>query len=93
MCGRYASYLPPEAIARLFGAVGPVPRIEPTWKLAPGRDALVVRWHPETGQRHLDLLRWGLVPHFTKDLGHARRPINARAEGGAVRTARYCGVS
>jgi hypothetical protein len=43
MGGRYASYIPPEAIARLFGTVGPVPRIEPTWNLVPGRDALVVR--------------------------------------------------
>ena len=36
--------------------------------------------HPETGDRHLDLLRWGLVPHFTKDLKTARKPINARTE-------------
>ena len=84
MCGRYASYLPPEAIARLFGTVNPLPDTVPTWNLAPGQDALVVRRHPETGARHLDLLRWGLVPHFTKDLAHARRPINARAESVAT---------
>jgi putative SOS response-associated peptidase YedK len=41
---------------------------------------MVVRRHPETGERHLDLLTWGLVPHWTKDLRAARRPINARAE-------------
>ena len=35
---------------------------------------------PDTGERHLDALRWGLLPHFTKDAEHARRPINARAE-------------
>lgn len=40
----------------------------------------VVRVHPETKQRHLDLLIWGLVPYFTKDLKSARKPINARAE-------------
>jgi hypothetical protein len=40
----------------------------------------VVRRHPQTGERHLDVLRWGLLPHFTKDPEHARRPINARAE-------------
>jgi hypothetical protein len=39
-----------------------------------------VRRHPETGERRLDLLRWEPVPHFTKDLKDARRPINARAE-------------
>ena len=35
---------------------------------------------PETGQRHLVTLRWGLVPYFTKDLKRARKPINARCE-------------
>jgi putative SOS response-associated peptidase YedK len=28
--------------------------------------------------RHLDVLKWGLVPYFTKDLKKARKPINAR---------------
>ena len=32
------------------------------------------------GERHLDLLKWGLLPYFTKDPVHAKRPINARAE-------------
>jgi putative SOS response-associated peptidase YedK len=31
-------------------------------------------------ERHLDALQWGLIPHFTKDLMTARKPINARAE-------------
>ena len=48
---------------------------------------MVVRWHPESGERHLDLLRWGLVPHFTKDLKAACKPINARSE-----TARSSGM-
>jgi len=37
MCGRYASYLPPEAIARLFGTVNPLPNVVPRWNLAPTR--------------------------------------------------------
>ena len=41
---------------------------------------MVVRRHPESGERRLDLLTWGLVPHWTKDLAKARKPINARAE-------------
>jgi putative SOS response-associated peptidase YedK len=80
MCGRYASYLPPEAIARLFGTVNPLPNLQPTWNLAPTHDAPVVRRHPESGERCLDVLKWGLIPCFTKDLKTARKPINARAE-------------
>ena len=80
MCGRYASFLPVEAIARLVHTMNPLPYAEPNWNVAPTQDALVVRRHPETGERHLDLLRWGFMPSFTKDPAQARRPINARAE-------------
>jgi putative SOS response-associated peptidase YedK len=80
MCGRYASFLPPELIARLFGTKNPLPNLKPTWNMAPTMDAPVVRRHPETGDRHLDPLTWGFVPAFTKTLKEARRPVNARAE-------------
>jgi putative SOS response-associated peptidase YedK len=80
MCGRYASFLPAEATARLFRVAGPLPNVPPSWNVAPTQDAMVVRRHPDSGERRLDLLRWGLVPHFTKDLKAARRPINARAD-------------
>ena len=80
MCGRYASFLPAEALRALFHTVNPTPNWEPTWNMAPTRDAPVVRLHPETRARHLDLLRWGLVPHWAKDPKSVRQPINARAE-------------
>jgi putative SOS response-associated peptidase YedK len=80
MCGRYASFLPAEAVARLFHTVNPIPNFPPTWNMAPTQDAMVVRHHPQTGERHLYLLKWGLLPYFTKDPVRARRPINARAE-------------
>jgi putative SOS response-associated peptidase YedK len=87
MCGRYASFLPPDLIARLFGTTNPLPNLKPTWNMAPTMDAPVVRRHPDTGERHLDVLSWGFVPAFTKTLPaftktlkEARRPVNARAE-------------
>jgi putative SOS response-associated peptidase YedK len=81
MCGRYASNLSPEALARIFGTTNPLPNLRPTWNMAPTRDAPVVRRHPESGERHLDLLTRGvMVPSFTKDLKAARKPTNARAE-------------
>ena len=60
--------------------MNPLPNVAPSWNVAPTQGALVVRRHPETGERRLDLLTWGLVPHWTKDLEAARKPINARAE-------------
>jgi putative SOS response-associated peptidase YedK len=80
MCGRYASFLPAEALARVFGTVGPLPNLEPTWNMAPTKAAPIVRLDPEIGERRLEIAKWGLVPFFTKDLGKARTPINARSE-------------
>src|SRR3954451_22744842 len=77
MCGRYASFLPAEAIAKMFGTVNPLPNLAPTWNMAPTMDAPIIRLARE-GERHLDVMRWGLIPYFTKDLKKARKPINAR---------------
>ena len=84
MCGRFASYLPPEIVARRFRTTNALPSIAPTWNLAPSQESMVARRHPETGERHLDLLTWGLLPSWTKDPAGARRPINARAETVAI---------
>jgi putative SOS response-associated peptidase YedK len=80
MCGRFAAQLPAELVARLFRTVNPLPNLAPNWNLAPTQPAMVIRRHPQSGERHLDVLRWGLVPSFTKDLKTARRPFNARSE-------------
>ena len=78
MCGRYASFLPAEFIARLFATINPLPNLAPTWNMAPTMDAPIVRLI--YGNRHLDALTWGLVPSFTKELKKARKPVNARSE-------------
>ena len=80
MCGRYASFTPADRLHRLFRTVNPTPNLAPTWNMAPTRDAPVVRLHPKTHQRHLDLLHWGLVPHWAREPKATRQPINARAE-------------
>lgn len=46
----------------------------------PGSLGLVVRRHPETGERQMDRLVWGLVPHDTLDPRTAPKPTHARAE-------------
>lgn len=98
MCGRYASTLPPEQIEALFALHGSVAAYAPSWNIAPSQPALVIRRHPESGERRADTLVWGLLPHFIKDPKTARKPINARAEGleeapmfrGAYRAGRRC---
>ena len=80
MCGRFASQLPPELIARLFRTDGPLPNLPPNWNVAPSQPALTVRRDPDSGERRVDVLSWGFVPFNTKSLKKAQRPFNARAE-------------
>ena len=80
MCGRYASTMPPELMASTFAAIVGATNLQPTWNMAPTQAGAVVRRHPQSGDRQIDSLQWGLIPNWTKDLKAARRPINARAE-------------
>jgi putative SOS response-associated peptidase YedK len=84
MCGRDASFLAAEAVARLFHTTNPLPNVAPSWNAAPTQSTMVVRVHPETRGRHLDLLEVGLLPSWTKDPAKAQRPINARSETAAT---------
>lgn len=80
MCGRYLQTRPPTEVARFFRSVNPLTNTAPSYNRAPTQQGLVLRRHPETGERHLDPLRWGLVPRWAKDARGAARMINARAE-------------
>jgi hypothetical protein len=51
-----------------------------SYNIAPSQKVLTIRFNPETQQRSLDALQWGLIPHWTKDSKIAYRTINARAE-------------
>src|SRR5438477_11274422 len=48
--------------------------------VAPTQDILAVRFNPETKERALDMLRWGLVPYWAKDIKIGFSLINAKAE-------------
>ena len=80
MCGRYASFLPPEALRALFRTSNALTNHAPSWNVAPAMAGFVVRRHPESGERQLDERRWGFVPHCARNLKATPRPINARAE-------------
>lgn len=90
MCGRFVQHRAPIAYAEHFGvdpAAAPLPNAPPRFNAAPAQDLMVVRRHPQTGVRHLSLLRWGLVPSFSRDASGGARMINARAESVAEKPA------
>jgi putative SOS response-associated peptidase YedK len=80
MCGRFVQKSPASEIAGTFGTTGPLPNVQARYNAAPSQDIAVVRRHPETGERTLDLLTWGLVPFWAEDRKIAWKTINARAE-------------
>ena len=80
MCGRFLNKLAPDEIARLFRTRNVVPNYPERYNIAPTDPVLAVRFNAKKGERSLDALRWGLVPHWAKDLSMGARLINARAE-------------
>ncbi len=80
MCGRFSVSLPPDEVARYFQITGRLPNFPPRYNVAPTQDAPVVRLNPETKERQLDLLRFGLIPHWAKDPLKGKPLINAQSE-------------
>jgi putative SOS response-associated peptidase YedK len=80
MCGRYALAVPKEDVENEFSMI----RIEwfpPRYNIAPTQPILIVR--AERGERRPDLVRWGLIPSWTKDLAALPLLFNARSETAA----------
>jgi putative SOS response-associated peptidase YedK len=50
------------------------------WNGAPSQELMVIRENHKTGERSLDLLQWGVIPHWCKDPTGGRKPINAKSE-------------
>jgi putative SOS response-associated peptidase YedK len=85
MCGRYYRRSDKQRIAEAFSAGDTPPSlIIPAWdyNVAPTTFQSIIRADRETGDRELVLMRWGLVPFFTKQLSDVKgvSTINARAE-------------
>jgi putative SOS response-associated peptidase YedK len=78
MCGRFTSLLTPDLLAAIFDILAPPP-LPPRYNIAPTQPAAVVRSGDE-GHSRLDLLRWGLVPSWAKEISIGSHLINARCE-------------
>jgi putative SOS response-associated peptidase YedK len=59
----------------------PTPNIPPSWNVAPTDPHPVVRFDQRAGERRLDVMRWGLVPFWAKDIKVGFANINAKAKG------------
>lgn len=83
MCGRFTLRTPAAALVEQFGlplfenAENPLP---PRYNIAPTQLVLAVRNAADSGRREAVMLRWGLIPSWSKDPAIGNRMINARAE-------------
>jgi putative SOS response-associated peptidase YedK len=82
MCGRVKLEGDFSQLKVAFGIPDdyPAPNYAPSWNVAPTDKLPIVRYNAKVGHRTLDLMRWGLVPYWAKDLKIGFSTINAMAE-------------
>ena len=78
MCGRFTQRLSSSEFARIFDARDLADGGGDAFNVAPTQPVTVIL--DRDGERVADRFRWGLVPHWAKDLSRGGRLINARAE-------------
>ena len=78
MCGRFTSLLSPELLTVIYDVLAPGEQPQ-RYNIAPTQQVSIVREAAE-GKRYLSNVRWGLVPHWAKDISIGSRMINARSE-------------
>jgi putative SOS response-associated peptidase YedK len=83
MCGRARLSSDVSEIKLVFSIPPgrPPPNFAPSWNVAPSDPLPVVRFDPKERQRSLDVMRWGLIPSWAKDMKVGFSNINAKAEG------------
>jgi putative SOS response-associated peptidase YedK len=83
MCGRARLSADVSEIKLVFRIPPerPTPNIAPSWNVAPTDPLPIVRYDVRDKQRSLDVMRWGLVPFWAKDIKVGFANINAKAEG------------
>jgi putative SOS response-associated peptidase YedK len=79
MCGRFTLFEADKILSKEFGVSGFPPQ-SPRYNIAPSQPVAVVRAALAGTGRELVLLRWGLIPSWSKDLAIGNPLINARAE-------------
>jgi putative SOS response-associated peptidase YedK len=79
MCGRFTLIQTAEAIQDTFD-IGNAPDLQPRYNIAPTQEVVTVLHDTDNDLRVAKLLRWGLIPSWSKDPSIATKLINARSE-------------
>ncbi|MCL1465764.1 SOS response-associated peptidase [Argonema galeatum] len=79
MCGRFSFTQSEKIVAEVF-QLASVPTLSPRYNIAPTQPVPTVLVDSDDKNRHLKMLRWGLIPSWAKDIKIGAKLINARAE-------------
>lgn len=79
MCGRFSFTQSEKIVAEIF-QLASVPTLSPRYNIAPTQPVPTVLVDSDDKNRHLKMLRWGLIPSWSKDIKIGAKLINARAE-------------
>ncbi len=80
MCGRFTLTVELSSIIKVFQVQKDNSGFayNKRYNIAPGRNILAITQTEEN--REISFMRWGLIPHWAKDISIGNRLINARAE-------------
>jgi putative SOS response-associated peptidase YedK len=67
MCGWYKLSRRKQVAEEYFDATSDEPDWSPRYNIAPTQPVAVIRQHPKEPIRQLSLMRWGLIPSWSKD--------------------------
>lgn len=84
MCGRYGFAADGDAIIDRFELPSDTLDFKPRYNIAPTQFLPVIT---NQGEKKLEIMKWGLIPFWAKDIRIGNKMINARAEGIEIKPA------
>jgi putative SOS response-associated peptidase YedK len=87
MCGRFRLSRRKQIIEEHFDTADWQDDWSPRYNIAPTQPVPVIRQHPKEPIRQISLLKWGLIPHWARDVSIASSTINAKSETAATKPA------
>ncbi len=80
MCGRYRLSRRKQLVEAYFASVSEECEWSPRYNVAPTQPVLTIRQDSRAPVRRLSIMRWGLIPSWSKDPSIGDKTINARSE-------------
>src|SRR2546427_4224203 len=84
MCGRYRLSRRKQIVEEYFDCVSGEEDWTPRYNIAPTQPVPIIRQNPKEPIREISVVRWGLIPSWSKDSSASAKMINARAETAGI---------